>query len=458
MNLNPLFPDQETLGIFTDLYELTMAAAYVEAGCHEQVATFELFTRKLPDNRNFLIAAGLPQGLHFILQAGFSGSATQFLRDERAFAGVSDEFFKRLEDFRFSGTVRALPEGTIFFAGEPILQVTAPVLEAQIVETYLISSLNVQSMVATKAARLCGAAGGRPVVDFGTRRAHGPQAGLLAARAAYLGGCAGTSNVLAGYLEGIPLVGTMAHSFVQFFESEKVAFQTFQRTFPDHSILLVDTYDTLEGVRKAISLRKPIQGIRLDSGNLLELAQEGRRLLDAAGLRQAKIFASGNLDEAKLGRLHLENAPIDAYGVGTDLVVSPDAPGCDLVYKLVEVHRKGEKVPAYKTSEQKATLPFRKQIWRTIKDGKFQEDSLAVEGEALIFDEKSETAPLLETYIEHGRLVREPASLEEARKRVQSQIDFLPESTRELDSGEPYPVRLSPQLQDFQKQIQKQER
>lgn len=458
MKLNPLFPDNKTLGIFTDLYELTMAAAFFESGRHHQNATFELFTRKLPGNRSFLIAAGLPQGLQYLLQAGFSESTIRYLRDQEAFAGARDEFFESLKDFQFSGTVRALPEGTVFFAGEPILQVTAPVMQAQIAETYLISVLNVQSMVATKAARLCEAAGGRPVVDFGTRRAHGPQAGLLAARAAYMGGCAGTSNVLAGYHEGIPLYGTMAHSFVQFFESEEIAFRTFQRTFPDHSILLVDTYDTLEGVRKAISLRKPIQGIRLDSGNLLELAKESRRLLDEAGLQEAKIFASGNLNEEKLRRLHLENAPIDAYGVGTDLVVSTDAPGCDLVYKLVEVEREGEPVPAYKSSEEKATLPFRKQIWRTTRDGKFQEDIIAVDGEAPIFREKTETAPLLEAYIEQGRPVREPASLEEARSRVQSQIKSLPESMRSLESPDSYPVRLSPRLQDFQKRILKQER
>ena len=446
MKLNPLFPTQETLGINTDLYELTMAAAYFEAGRMADRGTFELFTRRLPQTRSFLIAAGLEQALHFIQNVRFTESTLQYLKQLDLFKSINSAFFDYLRNFHFSGDIHALPEGTIFFSNEPILQVTAPIIEAQLLETYLMSTLNFQSMVASKAARMTLSAKGKSIVDFGSRRAHGPQAGVLAARAAFIGGCAGTSNVLAGYEMGIPVFGTMAHSFVQFFDQETEAFQRFWDVFGEDSTLLVDTYDTLAGVQKVLDLGEKIQAVRLDSGDLLSLAFKTRELLDQQGRPEVQIVASGNLNEEKIHSFILENAPIDAYGVGTDLVVSADAPTCDLVYKLVEVITKGEAQPRIKTSEGKETLPYRKQISRKIGKEGFSGDLLSRSTEGSPQD-RDDVVPLLQKYVDNGQILADLPDLFQIQEHAQEQLSLLPAALKLLHSSEEYPVEYSKELE-----------
>ncbi len=446
MKLNPLFPTQETLGINTDLYELTMAAAYFEAGRMADRGTFELFTRRLPQTRSFLMAAGLEQALHFIQNVRFTESTLQYLKQLDIFKSINSAFFDYLRNFHFSGDIHALPEGTIFFGNEPIVQVTAPIIEAQLLETYLMSSLNFQSMVASKAARMSLSAKGKSIVDFGSRRAHGPQAGVLAARAAFIGGCAGTSNVLAGYEMGIPVFGTMAHSFVQFFDQETEAFQHFWDAFGEDSTLLVDTYDTLAGVQKALDLGEKIQGVRLDSGDLLSLAFKTRELLDQQGRPEVQIVASGNLNEEKIHSFVLEDAPIDAYGVGTDLVVSADAPTCDLVYKLVEVIIKGKAQPRIKTSEGKETLPYRKQISRKIGKGGFGGDLLSRSTEGSAQNPK-DVVSLLQKYVGNGQILAELPGIFQIREYAREQLSLLPPALKLLHSSAEYPVEYSKELE-----------
>jgi len=442
MNLNPLFPTCGTLGINTDLYELTMAAAYYQAGHAEDIAAFELYTRELPVSRNFLIAAGLEQALHYVLHAGFTKETVGYLKRLSIFEAVDPGFFDRLLNFRFSGDIWALPEGTVFFANQPVLQVVGPVIEAQILETFLINVINVQTMVASKATRICEAACGKPVVDFGSRRAHGPQTGVLAARAAFIGGCDGTSNVLAGYEMGIPVFGTMAHSFVQFFEKESEAFRSFQKTFPKNTTIVVDTYDSLDGVKKALTLKDDFRAIRLDSGDLAELSAAARRLLDEAGRRNVLILASGNLTEKRLQALAQANAPIDGFGLGTDLVVSADAPTCDLVYKLVEIERGGNSIPKFKTSENKRSLPFRKQVYRVVRDGSFTRDIVGRWDQACEVDNCT-VVPLLECVVKKGRLVRDIPSVKEIRERLSQQLSQLPVEYKRLRKRAEYPVEFT---------------
>jgi len=454
MKLNPLFPTQETLGINTDLYELTMAAAYFEAGRMADRGTFELFTRRLPQTRSFLMAAGLEQALHFIQNVRFTESTLQYLKQLDIFKSINSAFFDYLRNFRFSGDIHALPEGTIFFGNEPIVQVTAPIIEAQLLETYLMSSLNFQSMVASKAARMSLSAKGKSIVDFGSRRAHGPQAGVLAARAAFIGGCAGTSNVLAGYEMGIPVFGTMAHSFVQFFDQETEAFQHFWDAFGEDSTLLVDTYDTLAGVQKALDLGEKIQGVRLDSGDLLSLAFKTRELLDQQGRPEVQIVASGNLNEEKIHSLILEDAPIDAYGVGTDLVVSADAPTCDLVYKLVEVIIEGKAQPRIKTSEGKKTLPYRKQISRKIGKEGFGGDLLSRSTEGSPQD-REDVVSLLQKYVGNGQILADLPDIFQIQKYAREQLSLLPTAFKLLHSSAEYPVQYSKELVEIQKELEK---
>jgi len=440
MKLNPLFPSTATLGVNTDLYELTMAAAFFDAGCADQKATFELFTRRLPPNRGFLVAAGLEQALQYILGVRFTEKTLAYLRSLPNFQTVKSEFFDYLRDFRFSGDVWAMPEGTVFFANEPILQVRAPIIEAQILETFLINSLNFQTIVASKASRICLAARGKAVVDFGTRRAQSPQAGLLAARACFIGGCQGTSNVLAGFEMGIPVVGTMAHSFVQFFDDEAQAFRKYHATFPHHTILLVDTYDTLKGVEAALRIPGQINGVRLDSGDLDQLSRATRKLLDSAGRRDIRIFASGNLDEERIHALMLADAPIDAFGAGTEMVTSSDAPSSDMVYKLAEIFEGGRAIPKMKTSPGKATIPFRKQVFRKVAAEQFAGDLVAGS------DEQSEGQALLIPLIKSGRLAGKLPDIRAIQRRATEQLALLPAHYKLLHTSEEYPVEFSEAL------------
>jgi nicotinate phosphoribosyltransferase len=352
------------LGLHTDLYQLTMAAGYFQAGKVADIGTFELFVRRFPPNRDILVAAGLPQAIEYLLELSFTRDEIDYLRELPQFRNAGPEFFNYLASFRFTGDVYAVPEGTPFFPGEPIVRVRAPLIEAQIPETYLLSIVSFQTMIATKAVRVVHAAGGRPVIEFGTRRAHSPEAGVLAGRASYIGGAVGTSNVEAGFRYGIPVYGTSAHSWVLAFEDETRAFRDLQKLLAEGTVYLVDTYDTLEGTRRAVALGRPMWGVRLDSGDMTVLSREVRRILDQAGFRDAKIMVSGDLNEYRIRDMLAQAACVDAFGVGTELATSADAPNLAAVYKMVEVEANGRTRYTAKYSADKATLPGAKQVFR----------------------------------------------------------------------------------------------
>jgi nicotinate phosphoribosyltransferase len=421
-------------GLLTDLYELTMSAGYFQAGISHQVATFELSIRRLPSRRNFVIVAGLPQVVEYLLGFRFASEEIDYLRSLPQFARVSASFFERLLDLRFTGDLFAVPEGTPLFAGEPVLNVRAPIIEAQIPETYLLATISFQTLIATKAARVAQAAGGRAVVEFGTRRAHTPEAGVLAGRAAYIGGCIGTSNTLTGFRSGVPVYGTAAHSWVLAFPSELEAQRRLQELLGPNTIYIIDTYDTVEGARIAASLGRPLWGVRLDSGDLIELSRAVRCILDEAGLRDAKIMASGDLNEYKIQEIVAAGAPIDAFGVGTELATSADAPALGVVYKLVEV---GDRYTA-KFSPDKVTLPGAKQIYRFP-----DHDLVALANESLPVPGAE---PLLRPVIFHGRLLEPLPDAKAARERAAESLGRLPEAHRGLDSAAPFPVEYSPML------------
>jgi nicotinate phosphoribosyltransferase len=423
-------------GLLTDLYELTMAAGYFEAGKVQQKATFELAIRRLPAHRNFVVAAGLPQAIDYLLNLSFTGEEIDYLRGLPPFARTSPEFFDYLRNFRFTGDAFAVPEGTVLFAGEPMMIVRAPIVEAQIPETYLLSALTFQTLIASKAARVAEAAQGRTVVEFGTRRAHTPEAGVLAGRAAYLGGCAGTSNALAGFRFGVPVYGTAAHSWVMSFCGENEAFRQLQRVMGPSTVQLVDTYDAVEGVRKAAALGQPLWGIRLDSGDFPDLSRKARAILDEAGLHHAKIMLSGDLDEYRIRDLLAAGAPVDAFGVGTQLSTSSDAPNMGAIYKLVELDIGcGIKRFTSKLSAEKSTLPGAKQLFR------FEDhDVLARSGEC------SKGQAMLRPVILNGQLVEPLADLNTARARAAESLAKLPAAWRGIDQAEPWPVRYSKDL------------
>jgi len=435
-----LFPSPENMAACTDLYQLTMAAGYFAHDVHCR-ATFELFVRKLPKNRSYLVAAGLEQALHYLESLRFSRVTITYLRKQPAFAHIPREFFRYLAGFRFSGDVFAVPEGTAVFAGEPILSVRAPMIEAQIVETFLLTTLNYQTLVATKAARVVAAALGRPVADFGTRRAHGPQAGLLAARASYIGGCAATSNVLAGRELGIPITGTQAHSWVMAFGNEGEAFRRYAEVFPDTTVLLIDTYDTVAGARRAVEIGGRLKAVRLDSGDMVSLSRQVRQILDRAGLQAVKIIVSSDLNEYRIAEMLRRRAPIDMFGVGTEMVTSRDDPALSGVYKLVEIERRGRFVPVVKLSHGKSALPHLKQIRRRSNArGKFSGDTIC------LWREKLKGEALLKRFMRSGRIVRRLPSVHNIRARCREQIKQLPARLRTIRKGAAYPVRISARL------------
>ncbi len=424
--------------LFTDQYELTMAQAYDAEGM-DQLACFELFFRKMPKNRNYIVAAGLEDVLQYLENLQVRDDDLDYLRRQKIF---SETFLDRLHRLSFRGDVYAMPEGTPVFPYEPIVQVVAPVVEAQLMETFIINQVHFQSVAATKAARVVGAAEGRNVVDFGSRRAHGADAALKAARVCYLAGAGGTSNVLAGKIYGIPIVGTMAHSYIQAHDNEQQAFEAFGRLYPD-TTLLVDTYDTLVGVQKVIDLshklqdrfRFRIRAVRLDSGDLAELSKQTRKLLDEAGLGQVRIFTSSGLDEFEIAHLLAAGAPIDGFGVGTKLVVSPDASYLDIAYKLVEYAGSGRT----KLSSKKVIYPGRKQVFRKAENGRMVRDTIGYPHEPI------EGQPQLVQVMRGGR--RLPAgerSLDDSRRYAREQWESLPQHLRRLESAEPaYPVEVS---------------
>ncbi|MFB3813760.1 MAG: nicotinate phosphoribosyltransferase [Terriglobales bacterium] len=442
--------------LLTDLYELTMGAAYFQCNLHRATASFELFVRNLPQHRGFLLMAGLEQAVDFLEKLHFEPDEIEYLRRHPMFKRVPPEFFDYLADLRFTGEVWAMPEGTPVFGDEPLLRVTAPIVEAQIVETYLLATLTFQTMIATKAARLVEAAQGRDVVDFGTRRAHGPEAGVLAARAAYVGGCVGTSNVEAGVRFGIPTLGTVAHSFIMAYGDEERAFRDFANLFPENVVLLVDTYDTMAAIEKIIRSGLRPRGVRLDSGNLAELSQQVRQRLDAAGLRDTRIFVSGDLDEFAITRLLAQDAPADLFAVGTALVTSKDAPALGGVYKLVEVHEQhaaqARMLPRYtaKFSADKFSYPGSKQVFR-FSDGQcYSHDVLACAGESY-----PEGEPLLEPVMRAGKRLRPAPALPAIREQARDKVCRLHATVRELHSPARYAVQVSEELQKLLEQVRK---
>jgi len=436
--------------LLTDLYELTMAAAYFDAGFREG-ASFELFVRSLPRQRSFLVAAGLEQALDYLEGLRFQPQEIEYLRRHPAFGRVSPEFFEYLAKLRFTGEVWAVAEGTPVFAMEPLLRVIAPIIEAQIVETFLLSVLTFQTSVASKAARIAEAAQGRPVVEFGTRRAHGPEAGVLAARAAYLGGCAGTSNVEAGFRFGIPTYGTLAHSFVMAFEDEERSFREFERVFPQHATLLLDTYDTLQAVETIIRAGLRPAGVRLDSGDLGKLSRQVRRRLDEAGLRETKIFASGDLDEFAIREVLARGAPVDAFGVGTELATSRDAPALGGVYKLVEVRAGKEPHYRAKFSEDKFTYPGSKQVFRFRgAQGGYEYDLIARAEEKYAGAE-----PLLNCVMRGGARSGASPPLDELQQRARRELAALPARFHRLRGAAQYPVRVSPRLRELLEEVRR---
>jgi nicotinate phosphoribosyltransferase len=394
-------------GLLTDLYELTMAAGYFETGKTDEKATFELGFRRLPPNRNFVLTAGLPQVVDYLLNLSFEDEEIEYLRALPHFSLVSSGFWDYLRAFRFTGDLFAMPEGTPVFPHEPVAIVRAPIIEAQIPETYALAAIAFQSMIATKAARTVEAAQGRPVVEFGTRRAHSPEAGVLGARAAYIGGCAGTSNTLAGFRYGIPVMGTAAHSWVMSFACEGEAFRKLQRVLGDAVVHLIDTYDPIRGAREAVKAGRPLWGVRLDSGDFVALSREVRAILDEGGLQDAKIMASGDLDEHRIREIVAAGAPIDSFGVGTQLSTSADAPNMSATYKLTEVDIHGIKRFAAKYSDQKISVPGAKQVFRAA-----ERDVIARSGEC------GNGEALLRPVILGGRLVEPLPSVEQARARA----------------------------------------
>jgi nicotinate phosphoribosyltransferase len=424
----------------TDLYQLTMLQCYDRAGMRD-VAVFDLFVRRLPHDRNFLIAAGLEQALELLESLRFASDELRWLAECGHFR---PDFVEHLSQWRFTGDVDAMPEGTVFFADEPVMRVTAPLDQAQLVESRLLNLMHFQSMVASKAIRSVLVARGRPLVDFGFRRAHGAEAGLLAARAAYLVGFAGTATVAAGRDFAIPLFGTMAHSLVEAIGGDAAALLSSARACPDNVTYLLDTYDTEEAARTCVRLSPELasegirlRSVRIDSGDLAAHARAVRRILDEGGLKEVTILASGGLDEYKINELLAADAPIDAFGVGTAMDVSADAPYLDFVYKLAEYVGR----PTRKLAEGKATWPGRKQVYRTVDDqGTFSGDLITVESES------NAGLPLLKPVMRGGKRIQAPESLSQIRERVKSQIDALPARLRAIKPAEPYPVEISPSL------------
>jgi nicotinate phosphoribosyltransferase len=432
--------------LLTDLYELTMLQSYFDAGMSD-TAVFDLFIRRLPSNRNYLVACGLEHALHYLEALTFSAEAIDYLRSLGRF---SEAFLQTLHNFKFTGDVYAVPEGTVIFPDEPLIEVIAPLREAQLVETFLMNQIQLGSLAASKAARVVSAARGRSVVDFGARRMHGADAALKQPRAFYIGGVNSTSSVLAGHLWGVPVAGTMAHSYILAFENEIDAFRQFVKTYPT-AIFLIDTYDVTEGVKHVVQLAREmgsdfrLSGVRLDSGDLAKHANDVRRKLDAAGLNLVKIFASSSLDEYEIARLVSAGVPIDGFGVGRHLATSSDVPALDTAYKLVEYAG----FPRMKLSESKTTLPGRKQIFRQVSSRKAVRDILGLAGEKNVFGE-----PLLLKVMENGRRTTNPDPLETCRLRCKAQLDALPDRLLDLSRADPvYPVELSPELSSLQRKV-----
>ena len=438
----------DDLGLFTDLYELTMSQAFLRQGM-SATATFSLFTRTYPPNRAYFVSAGLEDVLDYLSNLNFSERAIDYLRATDIF---SDDFLEYLSGVRFTGSVRAIPEGRLYFTDEPAVEITAPLIEAQLAETFIINQVNLQSMLATKAARCVWAAKGRGIADFASRRTQGTDAALKMARASYIAGFSSTSNVLAASLYGMPPAGTMAHSFISSFPSELAAFRAYAASFPDRTILLLDTYDTIAGTWNAVQVAKEMEAggtrlmaVRLDSGDFDDLSRKVRKILDESGFDDVKILASGGLDEYELETLVNEGAPIDLFGVGTKAGVSADAPWSDMAYKLVCFDDR----PVMKLSPDKVSLPGAKQVFRT-KDanGMFAKDIIALHDEEL-----PGGLPLLEEVMRNGKRTGQPVTLEEVRKKFQEDFSSLDGRFKVLNNPPRFPVSISGKLERLTSEV-----
>jgi nicotinate phosphoribosyltransferase len=440
---------ERSSALLTDLYQINMMQAYLDREATD-TAVFELFVRNLPPRRGFLVAAGLEQALQFLETLQFSESEIAWLKSTGRFRPNLIDYVSSL---RFTGDVHAMTEGSVFFANEPILRVTAPLPLAQFVESRLINIVHYQTLIAAKAARMMLAAPNKVLVDFGFRRAHGAEAGLMAARASYLTGFAGTATVLAGQEFGIPIYGTMAHSFIESFDDESAAFAAFAQSRPDNLVFLIDTYDVDSAARKVVALAPKLQqagitvrGVRLDSGDLIALSKTLRAILDAGGLQAVTIFASGGLDEDDLAKFAREDAPIDGVGIGTAMTTSSDVPALDVVYKLQEYAG----VPRRKRSANKATWPGRKQVWRRYSaDGRMAGDLLSLEGSSRESGRNEHGEPLVRVVMQNGKRLAPAPSLDDIRRHSKREFERLPEPLRRLDPAAAYPVEVADVLRDL---------
>ena len=436
--------------IMTDLYELTMAASYFEQDMFAP-ATFSLMVREYPPKRSYLVCAGLDPLLDYLESFHFRPDDLDYLEQTSLFP---DKFLQFLETLRFTGEVRAVPEGRIAFCDEPLVEITAPVMQAQLVETFVINSINLSTLVATKASRCHYAAGKRRLVDFSLRRTHGMDAGLMVARSSFIGGFIGTSNVQAGKIYGLPIYGTMAHSYVESFDREIESFRAFAKSFPDNTVLLIDTYDTLAGARKAVTVAgemrqagQTLRAVRLDSGDMVQLSQQVREIFDESGFPEVKIFASGGFDEFKIQKILTAGAIIDAFGVGTKMGVSADAPYLDMAYKMVMYNGR----PVMKLSSGKVSLAGPKQVFRQRDEQGFFKGDLI----GLLDEEVADSESLLETVMQDGKrlLPREP--LPKIQERFREEFNLLPETYKDLEGNPNYPVEITPRLQALQDQVRR---
>lgn len=415
----------EYLGLCTDLYELTMAQSYLEHGKTGD-AVFSLFVRKLPEERNFLISCGLETLVEYIERFRFSDEELRYLKSLGRF---SDSFLDYLREYEFRGKIYAIPEGRVVFQNEPIVQVEGSLPEVQILETLVINVIHFQTVIASKAIRSHLVSKGASLVDFGFRRAHGLEAGIYAARASYIAGFAGTSNLEAGRRFDIPAFGTVAHSYIMVFDREEDAFRAFAESFPKNAVLLLDTYDTIEAAKKTVQLAKegvPVIGVRLDSGDIEKLSKEVRKILDEGGLKNVRIIVSGGVDEYRIEEWMSKGCPIDAFGVGTKFITSADAPYLDMAYKLVEYEGK----PKHKTSPGKVTFPYKRQVYRFYKDRKMDHDRVVRYGE------EREGENLVRLVVERGSLKEKLPPLKEIRDRLMEDIERLPDRLKSLEKGE----------------------
>ncbi|HJT85321.1 MAG TPA: nicotinate phosphoribosyltransferase [Nitrososphaeraceae archaeon] len=439
----------------TDFYNFTMAYAYFSSQQNDKIGIFEMYIRKLPNNRAYLVAVGLKYVIDFLLNFKFKNEYINFLKTHKIFKGLDKNFFDYLLHLKFTGNLWAISEGSIIFANEPILRIEAPIIEAQLVETFILSMINFQTLIASKASRIINASKNTPVIEFGFRRAPGPSGALLATRSCYIAGCLGTSNTLASYELGIPSSGTMSHSFVLSFENEELAFKEFLKVFPQ-GFLLIDTYDSMKAVKKIIQNKIKCKGLRIDSGDLLKLSKDIRKLLDNGGYASTKIMASGDLNEYIITDLKNKKAPIDIFGVGTELITSRDEPVLNSIYKLVAIKRYSKTNNRYeisfkmKTSINKISYPGPKQVFRFEKNNRFIKDIITLENETI-----DNAIPLLIPYLQQGKLVQKLPNLVEIKDYHQKQIASLPDRVKKISNKqEEYPVFLSEKLIEVMKVLQ----